>query len=116
MTAQGALQLAGFVAVTVASALGARALLGRTPLEQRILQWTRAGFLLLGLALLAGAWRTPDFATWLLDPRQQWGLLSWLIFFAVLHVHRVKGFKGRTAIIAGMAGWALAAVAWMGLR
>jgi ABC-type uncharacterized transport system permease subunit len=103
---QGALQLAGFACVTVAAALCARALLARSFLDPRILRWTRAGFLLLSGALVACPW----------DPRQQWGLLSWLVFFAVLHVHRVKDFKGRTAVVAGLAGWALAAGAWIGLR
>jgi ABC-type uncharacterized transport system permease subunit len=105
---QDALQLAGFACVTVAAALCARALLVRSFLDPRILRWTRAGFLLLSGALVAGAWFQ--------DPRQQWGLLSWLVFFAVLHVHRVKEFKGRTAVVAGLAGWALAAGAWIGLR
>lgn len=108
MTLWSALQAAGFASVTVASALGAatlarRSLAGR--LEPWALHWTRAGFLLLGGALAAGG-------RWPLLPLQQWGLLSWLIFFAVLHVHRVPAFKGRPALAAGLAGWALAAAAW----
>jgi hypothetical protein len=112
MTLESALGAAGFACVTVASALGAASLLRRSlapRLEPPALQWTRAGFLLLGAALAAGG-RWPPL------PRQQWGLLCWLIFFAVLHVHRVKGFQGRKAVVAGLAGWALAAVAWIGLR
>ena len=112
MTLWSALQAAGFACVTVASALGAATLLRRSlagRLEPRALQWTRAGFLLLGGALAAGG-------RWPLLPRQQWGLLCWLIFFAVLHVHRVPAFKGRTAVLAGLAGWALSAGAWLGVR
>jgi hypothetical protein len=112
MTPESALQAAGFACVTVASALGAASLL-RRPLAGRLespaLQWTRAGFLLLGAALAAGG-------RWPLLPRQQWGLLCWLIYFAVLHVHRVPAFKGRTAAAAGLAGWLLAAGAYVGLR
>ncbi len=115
---QAALQLAGFAGLTLAAALELMALLGRSATaEARALSWTRAGFLLLSGALVAGglwSWRLwGEF--WPLQPRQQWGLLSWLIGFAVLHVHRVKAFKGRPAMVAGLAGWALAAGAWLAL-
>jgi hypothetical protein len=106
MIVQTALQAAGFACVTVAAVLAARALLARGPAEP-VLHWTRAGFLLLAGALVTGAWRTLELA----GP-QRWGLLTWLIFFAVLHVHRVPAFKGRPALAAGLAGWALAAAAW----
>lgn len=107
---QPALQAAGFACVTVAAALGALALLRPAQDPQRVLPWTRAGFLLLSGALVAGGLGWPP------RPGQLWGLLCWLIFFVVLHVHRVPDFKGRTAIVAGLAGWALAAGAYLGLR
>ena len=120
MTLLTALQAAGFACVTAAALLGAKALWGR-PSANDLAGWalhaTRAGFLLLGGALVAGFWR-PDPATgfWPLDFQREWGLLCWLIFFAVLHVHRVKAYKGRPALAAGIAGWVLAAGAWIGLR
>jgi ABC-type uncharacterized transport system permease subunit len=89
--------------------------MGRPALEERALQWTRAGFLLLGAAWVAGA-LAPGGELWPRNSQPQWGLLSWLIFFAVLHVHRVQAFKGRTAVVAGLAGWTLAAGAWIFLR
>ena len=113
-------QAAGFACVTVAALLELQALLGRRPLglEGPPLHWTRAGFLLLGAALAAGgawSWRLRG-EFWPLQPGQRWGLLSWLVVFAVLHVHRVKAFKGRTEVLAGVAGWALAAGAWFAWR
>jgi len=95
-------QAAGFACVTVAALLELQALLGRRPLglEGPPLHWTRAGFLLLGLALAAGgagSWRLRG-GFWPLQPGQRWGLLSWLVVFAVLHVHRVKAFKGRRVV------------------
>lgn len=116
----GALQAAGFACVTVAALLELQALMGRRPagLDGPPLHWTRAGFLLLGLALAAGgawSWRLRG-AFWPLLPSQRWGLLIWLVCFVVLHVHRVKAFKGRRAAAAGVAGWALAAGAWFVLR
>ena len=117
---QAALQVSGFACVTAAALLGARSLWGRPSsgnLEAWVLHWTRAGFLLLGGAMAAGFW-PPDPGTGLrpLDFQGRWGLLCWLIFFAVLHTHRVKAFKGRPALAAGVAGWLLAAGAWIGLR
>jgi hypothetical protein len=104
---------AGFACVTLAAILNARELLGR-PCQERALAWTRAGFLLLAGALVAGALEPG--ARWPPPPRQLWGPLVWLIYFAVLHVHRVKGFKGRPAAAAGLAGWLLAAGAWLAVR
>jgi ABC-type uncharacterized transport system permease subunit len=113
---QAALQSAGFACVTLAAAFGVQALLPGRPggMEERALQWNRAGFLLLGGALVTGTLRTGTL--WPQHAGQQWGLLSWLIFFAVLHVHRVPAFKGRTAVVAGLAGWVLTVGAWFGLR
>lgn len=108
---QPALQAAGFACVTVAAAWSALALRRPAEGQQQVLRWTRAGFLLLSGALVAGG-----LGSWPSGPGPQWGLLSWLIFFVVLHVHRVPAFKGRTAILAGLAGWALAAGAYLGLR
>jgi hypothetical protein len=115
------LQAAGFLCLTAASALGTRALLrgpgspGAAGLEAGNLRWTRAGFLGLSGALVAGAlgnWRIrgelgPG------SPVDQWVLAAWLIFFVVLHAHRVKGFRPGTAILAGLAGWALALGGWL---
>jgi ABC-type transport system involved in cytochrome c biogenesis permease subunit len=114
-----ALQAAGFACVTVAALLELKALLNRqATLDGAPLHWTRAGFLLLGAALVAGGmqgWRREG-EHWPLRPGHLWGLLAWLVVFAVLHVHRVKAFKGRPEVFAGLAGWALAAGAWFLLR
>jgi hypothetical protein len=120
MSLWSALQAAGFACVTVAAVLELIALLGRGPagLDGPPLHWTRAGFLLMGLALVAAGVENGRLGggLWPLQPRQQWGLLCWLAVFAVLHVHRVKAFKGRPALLAGVAGWALAAGAWLAWR
>ena len=104
------LRAAGFACVTLAALLNALELLGR-PRQEQALRWTRAGFLLLGGALAAGA--LGPGASWPPPARELWVPLVWLIYFAVLHVHRVKAFKGRPAAAAGLAGWVLAAI--MGL-
>jgi ABC-type uncharacterized transport system permease subunit len=111
-------RLAGLACVTLAALMAAGALLGSGRMAALALRWTRAGFLLLGAALATGAcqnWRTQG-SLWPGDARGTWTLLAWLIFFMVLHVHRVKAFQGRPAAWAGLAGWALAAAAWFGMR
>ncbi len=117
-----AFQATGLACVSVAALLELKALLGRQPagLDGPPLHLTRAGFLLLGGALVAGSvWIWDSLGEcWPLQPSQLWDLLCWLVFFAVLHVHRVKAFKGRPEAVAGVAGWALAAAAgaWFAMR
>jgi len=113
---QTLLQLAGFACATIAAGFALGRVRGASAvLERRALDWTRAGFLLLGGAVAVGALGAGK-ALWPDRPRQWWGLAAWLIFFVVLHVHRVKDFKGRTAAAAGLGGWVLAALAWVLLR
>jgi cytochrome c biogenesis factor len=115
---QAAALAGGFGLLTVAALLAALAL--RHPASApgwppRILRWTRPGFLLLSLALAAGvqaAWESSG-EVWSRSPRELWGLFAWLVCFAVLHVHRVKAFQGRPAILAGLAGWGLTLAAWL---
>jgi hypothetical protein len=116
----GLLRALGWVCVSAAALLELKALLGRQPagLDGPPLHLTRAGFLLLSGALAAG---TPGIwdargGPWALRPGQLGDLLSCLVFFAVLHVHRVKAFRGRPEAIAGVAGWALATGAWLAAR
>ena len=123
---RAALQAFGFACVSVAALLELRALLGRRPpgLDGPPLHWTRAGFLLFSGALVVESvwtWDAPG-GSWPLEPSRLWNLLwcllCWLVFFAVLHVHRVKAFKGRPENLAGLAGWALTAAtgAWLAMR
>ena len=115
---QAAALVAGGAALTAAALVAALALLRPDApagaREARILRWTRPGFLLLGVALVAGvqaAWQRGD--PWPFGPRDRWCLIAWLICFAALHVHRVKAFQGRPAILAGLAAWGLTLAAWL---
>jgi hypothetical protein len=111
----------GTATVTVAFLLGLRALWrpsvpGRD-LGAASLRWTRAGFLLLGSAVLAGA-AAVHLAPGTLGAGAAPGrglLAGWLIYAAVLHTHHLKGFKGRKALLAGVAGWACFLTVLIGL-
>jgi hypothetical protein len=90
----------------------------RAGLQRWSLQATRAAFLLLGAGLAVaavGAWRGQGLV-WPRDPWADWGLLTWLVCFVILHVHRVPAFKGRGAMAACVAGWGLACLAFFLLR
>lgn len=120
--AHAGLQAAGFACLTLAAGLGLRTLLaapaaGRNR-QTPILAWNRAGFLCLSAALAAGAaWTWQAWGELL--PRtgpSRWGLVAWLVCFTVLHVNRVKGFQGRPAILASLAGWVVTVGAWFALN
>lgn len=131
-----ALYLLGFAGVTLAFGLGILALLkprdhqlkpgsflarALGPLdlnfEQLNRQWIRIGFLLLACGLITGrtlaepAWSVP----WGWDPKSNWGLFSWLIYGAVLHLHYTPAFKGRKAVWASVFAWGLALLTYFGM-
>ena len=115
------LRLAGFAAFTGAAGF-ALAILGiRGPgaggrLEAGFLRWARVAFLALGGALAASVWTGLGGGGWPARPGEAWGLFAWLVCFAVLHIHRVKAYKGARTAAAGVLGWALAALAWLVTR
>ena len=87
-------------------------------LERATLHCARICFLLLALALAAGAvggWMAGG-DPWPRDARGAWALAAWLTWYTVLHVNRVKDYKGRTAAAATVAAWILGLMAALGLR
>lgn len=128
---------AGYACVTVAALFSALALLrpslqavaegsfwhrafGSTALDLPALarSWTRGGFLLLSAGLFTGAlWAVfawSDYWSW--DPKEGWGLATWLVYAAVLHLHHARERSTRLALAAGLLGWGLVAFTFFGMQ
>lgn len=106
------LHVGAYGALTVAAAFGCLSLRRRasTPGAQMAsLRWLRAGFLLLSAGQIAhSTWTTfawGEFWTW--DPAKNLGLLVWLAYAAVLHMHHMPDMKGKKTVLASLGAWAL---------
>jgi|GEM_PF-1731113 len=103
-----------YAALTVAFVLGLLSLRLRSlpelrcvEYQRRTIQWIRAGFLLLTLAQIAHCtWTTFAWGeSWVWDPAKSLGLLAWMTYAGVLHMHHVPTLKGRKAMLASLGGW-----------
>ncbi|MBL0212137.1 MAG: cytochrome c biogenesis protein CcsA [Holophagaceae bacterium] len=126
----------GYASLTVAFVLGILALatpgdrrfepgsfwaraLGATEVnfEKMNRQWIRFGFLMLACGLITGgtwakfAWS--DYWAW--DPKENWGLISWLVYGAVLHMHYAPAYKGRKAVWASVFAWGFVLFTYFGM-
>lgn len=101
----------------VAGSFWARAL-GATEVdfEQLTIRWIRAGFLFLAAGLITGgtwakfAWS--DYWSW--DPKENWGLITWLVYAGVLHLQHTK-WKGRPALKLSLVAWGFIAFTYFGM-
>lgn len=77
----------------------------------------RFGFVLLTIGLLVGsvwaksAWG--DFWTW--DPKENWSLVTWLIYGAYLHLRKVRGWRGDRAAWLAIIGFAVVMFTYLGI-
>lgn len=106
------LHVGAYGALTVAAALGGLSLrhgASAAAPQTATLRWLRAGFLLLTAGQIAhSTWTTfawGEFWTW--DPAKNLGLLVWLAYAAVLHMHHVPDLRGKKTILASLGAWAL---------
>lgn len=72
-------------------------------------QWLRFGFLMWTCGLITSY-------AWGWDPKASWGLVSWLLYGAVLHMHYAPVFKGRKAVWASLFAWGLVLFAYFGIN
>jgi cytochrome c-type biogenesis protein CcsB len=64
------------------------------------------GFLMLTLGIITGSvWAHSAWGSyWSWDPKETWSLITWLIYAAVIHSRRVRGWKGKRIAILSMVG------------
>ncbi len=80
-------------------------------------QWLRLGFLLLACGLITGglwakfAWS--DYWSW--DPKENWGLITWLIYGAILHMHYTEAFRGRKVLWTSVCAWGFILFTYFGM-
>lgn len=76
------------------------------------------GFLLLTLGLVVGSlWAKAAWGDyWVWDPKENWSLVSWLVFLIYLHLRYSKGFSERAGAWLTVAGFAAIAFTYLGMH
>jgi cytochrome c-type biogenesis protein CcsB len=77
----------------------------------------RFGFILLTLGLLVGSvWAKSAWGDfWVWDPKENWSLVTWLVYGAYLHLRKVRGWRGDKAAWLAIAGFAVIMFTYLGM-
>jgi cytochrome c-type biogenesis protein CcsB len=75
------------------------------------------GFVLLTLGLLVGSvWAKSAWGDfWVWDPKENWSLVTWLVYGAYLHLRKVKGWRGDAAAWVAIIGFAVVIFTYVGM-
>ncbi len=75
------------------------------------------GFVLLTLGLLVGSvWAKSAWGDfWVWDPKENWSLVTWLVYGAYLHLRKVKGWRGDAAAWVAIIGFAVVIFTYVGI-
>ena len=129
----------GYAAVTIAFALAIIQLLApRVGFVQRLLsmkagtitsgqpldveamnfELVRFGFALLTIGLLVGSvWAKSAWGDfWVWDPKENWSLVTWLVYGGYLHLRRVRGWRGDRGAWLLIAGFAVVMFTYLGMH
>ena len=129
----------GYAAVALAAVLAAVQLLApRVPAVQRLMSMkagtiltgepldvekmayevVRFGFVLLTLGLLMGSiWAKSAWGDfWVWDPKENWSLVTWLIYGGYLHLRRVRGWRGDKGAWLLIVGFAVVMFTYLGMH
>ncbi len=92
-------------------------LTGELRLEEVAYRSIRFGFLLMTFGLLVGSiWAKEAWGDyWVWDPKENWALVTWLIYAAWLHLHHTQGFRGRRAAWLALAGFGIVLFTYLGM-
>lgn len=76
------------------------------------------GFPFLTLGIISGAvWANEAWgAYWSWDPKENWALVTWLIFAIYLHARLIKGWTGKKIAIVGCIGFVIIWVCYLGVN
>jgi len=74
-------------------------------------------FVMLTLGLLAGSvWAKSAWGDfWVWDPKENWSLVTWLIYAAYLHLRKVRGWRGEKGAWLVIAGFAVVMFTYLGM-
>jgi len=77
----------------------------------------RFGFVMLTLGLLVGSvWAKAAWGDfWVWDPKENWSLVTWLVYGAYLHLRKVKGWRGDAAAWVAIIGFAVVIFTYVGI-
>jgi cytochrome c-type biogenesis protein CcsB len=102
------------VSVKAGSVLSGQAL----DLEKITYDAIKFSFTLLTIGLLFGSvWAKSAWGDyWVWDPKENWSLVTWLIYGAYLHLRRVKGWKGDKAAWLAIAGFGVVMFTYLGME
>jgi cytochrome c-type biogenesis protein CcsB len=129
----------GYAAVALAFVLAVIQLLApRVPVVQRLLsmkagtimtgkpldvetmsyELVRFGFVLLTIGLLVGSvWAKSAWGDfWVWDPKENWSLVTWLVYGGYLHLRRVRGWRGEKGAWLLIAGFAIVMFTYLGMH
>jgi cytochrome c-type biogenesis protein CcsB len=129
----------GYAAVAIAFVLaGIQLLAPRVPMVQRLLsikagsistgtpldveamsyELVRFGFALLTIGLLVGSvWAKSAWGDfWVWDPKENWSLVTWLVYGGYLHLRRVRGWRGDKGAWLLLAGFAVVMFTYLGMH
>ncbi len=77
----------------------------------------RFGFILLTVGLLVGSvWAKSAWGDfWVWDPKENWSLVTWLVYGAYLHLRKVRGWRGDRAAWLAIVGFAVVLFTYLGM-
>jgi cytochrome c-type biogenesis protein CcsB len=86
--------------------------------EQMTYELIRFGFVLLTIGLLVGSvWAKSAWGDfWVWDPKENWSLVTWLVYGAYLHLRRVRGWRGNKTAALAIAGILVVGFTYLGMK
>jgi len=78
----------------------------------------RFAFVLMTLGLLVGSvWAKSAWGDfWVWDPKENWSLVTWLVYGAYLHLRKVRGWRGERAAWLAVAGLLVVGFTYLGMH